>query len=276
MNMHFELNKIYNEDCYKAIKEMPDKSVDCIYTDIPYLYNQGGCGKSELGQRTAKMRAELIGATELYEQAKKGGDIRSESLRIAKNCKEAYSQIVDLENGIDYTILDEFVRVLKKINCFIWCSKLQILDILKFFVEKHGCLFEILTWCKTNPLPTCSNKWLPDIEYCLYFRESGVKLNDGTALKKKWYISPLNTQDKEKFAHPTIKPLKLVEQHLLHATQPNDIILDPFIGSGTTAVAAKNIGRYYIGFEINPNYYNIAVKRLNNEQADGQMSMITF
>lgn len=55
----FELNQIYNEDSYSAIKDIPDKSVDCIYTDIPYLYCNGGIGHSEMCERTARKKEEL-------------------------------------------------------------------------------------------------------------------------------------------------------------------------------------------------------------------------
>lgn len=235
----FETNSIYNVDCYEAIKDIPDKSIDCIYTDIPYLYDNGGGGDSELSKRIANIDKELV----------------------------------DIKDGINFDILNEFIRVSKRINIYIWCSKLQILDIMNFFIKKHNCFFEILTWNKNNPTPACNNTWLPDIEYCLYFRESGVKLNDGYELKSKWYSSPINKKDKDKFSHPTIKPIELVKRHLLHTTQPNDIVLDCFMGSGTTCVACKDIGRQYIGFEIEKKWFDIATDRLNKIDANGQTSM---
>lgn len=235
----FELDNIYNEDCYKAIKDIPDKSVDCIYTDVPYLITHGGSGASPL------------------------------SLRIKKIVEV---DLVDIKNGIDFDILNELIRILKKINIFIWCSKMQILDIMNFF-DKYNCNYEILVWCKDNPTLATNNVWLPDIEYCLYFREKGVKLNDGYENKSKWYSSPINKRDKDKFAHPTIKPIELVKRHLLHTTQPNDIVLDCFLGSGTTAVACKDIGRHYIGFEIDKKWYSIAKKRLEKIDANGQINM---
>lgn len=231
-----ELNKIYNMDCYTAIKEIADKSVDCIYTDVPYLYCNGGQGHSELSVRTARKKAELA----------------------------------DISKGIDYDILNHFKRVMKKINVFIWCSKMQILDFMNFFAD---CNSEILVWCKANPTPQTNNVWLPDVEYCLYFREKGVPLNNGYELKSKWYTSPINKKDKDLYDHPTIKPLQLVKRHLLHATQPNDIVLDPFMGSGTTAVAAKETGRQYIGFEIKDDIYQKAVDRTNGIIANGQYSL---
>ena len=127
----FETNHIYCEDSYKAIKDLPDKSVDCIYTDIPYLYNQGGSGNSPLGERTAKKRLELMGAFDKYEKCTSS---RKEALRIAKNKQKQHLDFISIEDGIDYGILDEFVRVMKKINCFIWCSKLQIFDIMQYFM----------------------------------------------------------------------------------------------------------------------------------------------
>ena len=237
-----ELNKIYNGDCYKLIKDIPDNSIDCIYTDVPYHIVSGGAGHSELALRINKIQ---------------NGDIDG------------------ITDGIDYKILNDFIRVLKRINCFIWCSKLQILDILEFF-NKTGCNFEMLVWCKDNPTPQTNNVWLPDIEYCLYFREKGVPLNDGYEYKSKWYSSPINKRDKDLYKHPTIKPLQLVKRHLLHATQPNDVVLDAFIGSGTTAVACRETGRQYIGFELNKKYFDITQDRINGITAGGQYSLFNW
>ena len=107
----------------------------------------------------------------------------------------------------------------------------------------------------------------------MYFREKGVPYNDGYELKGKYYISPANKGDKDMFNHPTIKPLPLVKRHLLHTTQPHDIVLDCFMGSGTTAVACQEIGRQFIGFEIEPKWCKVANDRLNKVDAYGQISM---
>lgn len=274
--MKFEdmINTIQLGDCYKIIKDIPDKSIDCIYIDIPYLYNQSGSGTSSLGERIAKKRLELMGLEQNYLDNK--GKSRGEALRIAKNVKKANIEIISIEDGIGFEIFNDMVRVMKKINIFIWCSKLQIPDILKYFVDEKKCYFEILTWNKTNPTPTTNNSWLPDIEYCLYFREKNVLLNNGYDLKSKWYISSINKKDKEKFKHPTIKPLNLVERHLKHTTQENDIVLDCFCGSGTTCVACKNTNRRYIGIELNSKWHKVAVDRLNNIQANGQQTLFTM
>lgn len=237
---NFETNNVYNVDCYKAIKELPDKSIDCIYVDIPYLFQQGGSGHSRIACQVKKMKKEL--------------------------------QDNNIYDGIDYNIFNDFVRILKKINCFIWCSKEQIYPILDWWMKNTDCTYQIMCWCKTNPVPMCNGNWLSDIEYCLYFNR-GTKLNDGFELKSKWFMSPINIKDKSKFLHPTCKPIELVKRHLLHTTQPNDIVFDCFMGSGTTCVACKDIGRQYIGFEIEQKWFKIAQDRLDKIDANGQISL---
>jgi DNA modification methylase len=221
------VNNIYHGDSYELIKEMEDNSIDLIYTDVPYLMQNGGKGAGAFGDRIHKLIRE---------------------------------DMHDIIEGFNYKILDDFIRVSKKVNIFIWCNKQQILKIMNYFKDYS---IEILFWAKTNASPFCNNNWLPDVEYCLYIREKGVKLNDGYDLKSKWYVSPTNKFDKDLYDHPTIKPLELVKRHILHTTQENDIVFDPFLGSGTTAVACSEIGRKYIGIEKNEEYYNIAVDRLN-------------
>jgi len=223
-----EINKIYLGDSYTLIKNIPDKSVDLVYIDIPYEMQSGGKGGGAFGDRIHNL-------------------IRKDMNNII--------------HGIDYKIFDELKRVMKKVNIFIWCNKQQIIDIITNFKDYS---MEIIVWAKDNPTPFTNNVWLSDLEYCFYFRETGVKLNDGYEIKSKFYKSPINKSDKDLYDHPTIKPLDLVKRHILHTTQENDIVLDTFLGSGTTAVACKETNRSYIGFEINESYYKIATDRLNN------------
>ena len=274
--MKFEemINTIQLGDCYELIKQIPDKSIDLVYIDIPYLYCSGGAGNSELCNSSARKKASLMGTEKQYLEAKAQGLSTSESLRIAKNSINKNMTFTNIENGIDYKIFDELCRVMKHIHIYIWCSKMQLLDIMKYFIEEKGCLFEIITWHKTNPMPTTNNSWLPDTEYCLTFREPSVtKLNDGIELKKKWYVSSLNVADKKHWNHPTIKPLELVKNHILHSSQPNDIALACFCGSGTTCVGAKETGRRFIGIEIDENYWKSANNRLKGMDDDGQLSI---
>lgn len=229
----YKLNQIYNEDCYEALKNIPDKSVDLIVTDPPYDFH---CG--------------AIQNTGLF-KSRKGIGHQSEIMKL------------NINNGYDMKILNELVRIMKKVNIYIWCNKTQIKDYLEFF-DDENITYTFISWHKTNCTPLTRNTFLPDTEYCLYFRQKGILLNDGYDLKHTYYISSSNSKDKDLYEHPTIKPLELVKRHILHSTQPNDIVLDCFLGSGTTCVAAKKTGRRYIGFEIDPTYYQIAQDRLNN------------
>lgn len=146
---------------------------------------------------------------------------------------------------------------------------------MKYWLEKEKDVnFNILCWCKTNCVPATNGSWLPNIEYCLVFKGKGTpKYNDGIENKSKWYISSTNKKDKDSYNHPTIKPLDLVKKHLLHSTNENDVVLDPFLGSGTTAMACKELKRQYIGFEIDKDYYNIAKDRLNGINQKGEIDL---
>lgn len=255
--MKFEdmINTIQLGNCYELIKDIPDKSIDLVYIDIPYL--------------TKNMTSGTGNIKKLSDFTKDKGSQRQETRR------QTFLELAKIMNGIDYSIFDELCKKMKNIYIYIWCSKEQILDIMNYFVKEKQCMFEILVWCKTNPTPFCNNTWLPDIEYCLLFREKGTKLNDGIELKSKYYVGKTNVKDKDKYSHPTIKPLELVKRHILHSTQPNDIVLDCFCGSGTTCVAAKETGRRFIGMEIDTTYHKIAVDRLNGINANGQTTIFT-
>jgi len=237
--MEIKPNNIYCGDCYELIKLMPDKSVDLIYTDIPYLIDNGGCSDNELSKRAKRLRNE---------------------------------ELETMRHGIDYSIFDEFCRVLKHIYIYIWCNKNQIYEILDYFVKK-GCYFEILCWCKTNPTPLTNNVWLPDIEYCLMFREKGCKLYGSYETKSKYYVSSINKEDKDNYLHPCCKPLPFIMNHIVNSTKENDIVLDPFMGSGSTMVSAKRLGRRYIGFEIEDKWYKVAQDRLQGINQKGELNL---
>lgn len=290
--------EIHNADCYDFIKSIPDKSIDLVYIDIPYLIEQ--CGKeikkSPIAQRIQRNEHELRGycGKEIKKlQELKDAMINSKNdeeyernrisfNRLQENIHLKTSNII---NGIDYSIFEELCRIMKRIYIYIWCSKEQINDIMNFFIQEKKCRFNLLVWCKTNPTPATNGSWLPDIEYCLVFKEDGTpRYNDGYELKSKWYVSAINKGDKDLYDHPTIKPLELVKRHILHSTQEGDTVLDCFMGSGTTGVACVETNRNFIGVEIDPHYFKIAEDRLKgisqkdrrNEQYEKENGIIRF
>ena len=185
--MEIKPNSIYCGDAYELIKEMPDKSVDLIITDPPYEFGTGGQGTGMFKDR---------GLPDTYKQ-------------IHEN---------DIGKGIDLKILDDFVRVMKKINIYIWCNKEQIYDYLTYFVKEKGCNWEMIIWAKDNPPPFLNGHYLKDKEYCLFFWEKGVKIKPSYKTGKTVYLTNTNTQDKAKFNHPTIKEISIIENLIKNST----------------------------------------------------------
>ena len=217
-------NEIYNMDCMEGLKLLNDNSVDLVIIDPPYLLNLNKVKKPT-------------------------------------NMNNYANELLNLKNGFDLKVLDILIQKMKKINIYIYCSKRQVKDLLNYFSDKN-CNHEILTWHKLNPSPLINNNYLPDTEYILFFREKGVKVYGNYHTKRKYYLSLTNKVDKQKYKHPTIKPLELIERHIINSSREGDLVLDCFCGSGTTLVGAINQNRRYIGFEIDKNYYEIAKKRI--------------
>ena len=222
----YSIDSIYNDDSYNCIKDIPENSIDLIVIDPPYLsdVNGGGC--------------------------------------FGKTKRPYHMETKELKNGINEDILNEIVRVMKKVNIYIFCNKDQLLFYLSYFVINKNCLFDLLVWHKKNPIPTCNNKYLSDTEYILYFREKGVKVYGNYKTKSKYFITSKNLNDKKLYNHPTIKPLSIIETLIYNSSNENDVVADFFIGSGTTAIACINLKRHFIGFEINSDYFNNAKKRI--------------
>lgn len=227
------ITKLLQGDCLELMKKIPDNSIDLIVTDPPYdisCTNGGG------------------------------------SINNIKKLNQSLKQLDEsgISNGYDIELFgDEFIRVLKDINIYLWCNKTQIYDYFNFYVGKHKCKFDIITWHKTNALPTYSNKYLTDTEYCLYFRKGGNRCKPSNYEDTKtFYIAPINHKDKKIYHHPTIKPLDITEKFIRNSSKENKIVLDPFMGSGTTGVACVNTNRNFIGMELDENYFNIAKNRI--------------
>lgn len=229
---------LYNGDCLDVLKTIPDNSVDLIATDPPYL----------------------ISATN-------GGGTINNVKKLNQSLKDL--TVVDITKGYDIEHFGkEFIRVMKEINIYVWCNKVQIPDYFEFYVKQHKCKFDIICWHKTNALPTYSNKYLSDTEYLLYFRKGkGKCFPESYEDAKTFYIAPINHSDKKKYGHPTIKPLDITQKIIRNSTKEGHIVLDPFMGSGTTGVACVNTDRNFIGIELDRGYFDIAEKRINEAKS---------
>ena len=225
------LNKIYNEDCLIGIKKIPDNFIDLVIIDPPYQINN----------HNVKYDSELARSIINYNN-------------------ELYD--TKLTNGYDYKILDELIRVLKKINIYIFCNGEQIPFYIKYFVVDRKCKMDIIIWNKTNALPLFNNKYLSDKEYCLYFRKGGYCSPKNYEDAKTVFYYPINIKDKKKWKHPTIKPEELIRKLIRNSSKEGDIVLDSFMGSGTTAISCIKENRNFIGYEINKEFYKICLKRI--------------
>ena len=227
--------ELYNGECLTYLKQMKDKCVDLVVIDPPYEIDQG----------------------------KSGGVFGADK-------QKYHNGIKHLTNGIKNNVLDELVRIMRKINIYIWCNKNQLRQYIDFF-EDLGATTDLLTWHKTNPIPTCNNKYLSDTEYLLYFRKDGVPMYGTFETKRKWYATPLNVEDKKYYSHPTIKPIEIIKNLIINSSKEGDTVLDCYMGSGTTGVACKLLNRDFIGCEIDKTYYDIAKKRI--DEAREQMTI---
>lgn len=263
-----EIDKIYLGDAYKLIKEIPDNSVDLIIIDPPYEFDSGE-GGGTFGTANRSYHKEYLS---LYHKTEKTKE--TERLRISANKVKQRKSLRLLSHGFKLALLNDLDKIMKKTNIYIWCSKKQLSKLLVYY-EKKECAIDVLTWHKTNPTPTINNTYANDTEYLVFAREKGVKVYGNYETKRKYYVTPANVADKKAFKHPTIKPINIIKNLIINSTQPNDIVLDCFAGSGTTCVAAKELGRHYIGIEIDPEYHKIAVDRVNGITASGQTSVFT-
>ena len=172
-------------DAYKLIKTVEDKTVDLIITDPPYDI-EGIHGSGVIKNRGISFHKEI--------EAK------------------------GLDKGLNSVILDDFCRVMKKINIYIFCNKKQVIQYLDYFVKGKGANWELLVLYKEDAVPFCGTHYLVDKEYCLYFWEQGAEVHIPYNRGKTVFLSRKNIYDKKDYKHPTIKPLDLIETLILNSS----------------------------------------------------------
>ena len=171
-----------------------------------------------------------------------------------------------LDKGFNITTLKDYLRVLRKANIITFCSKNQLGNYINW-IENKILSWVLITWHKRNPTPLLNNNYLPDTEYIFHIWKD-KKLSGNYETKKRYYITNVI---KNPYNHPTVKPLHIIRNLIINSTDKGDTVLDPFMGSGTTAVACEQIGRKWIGFEISKEYCDIANKWL--EKYRGQTKL---
>lgn len=221
-------------DWADLIRSIPDGNIDAIITDPPYEIATTGGPMVTRGGRTSMNELNAAGID-------KGFDIVS--------------------------FLDESVRLFAtpKHYCGVFFCSMKQLTTYLMWAERNGYRTAIGVWHKTNPIPLCGGKYLNDVEYWLYIKGSKSKIRGEYATKSMVYSSQTNRTDKKLFDHPTIKPTELISRFVLNHTDECGTVLDPFMGTGTTGVVCRQLGRSFIGFEINEKHFNTSLERVNNE-----------
>jgi site-specific DNA-methyltransferase (adenine-specific) len=224
------------------MKEIPDNSIDLIITDPPY-YNQGSRPKySREGHNDVVTH---LGEWDKFENDEEFLDfIKKAIVEMARVLKDNGSMYIFCNDRYN-SYLRKFIREsenMKFASTIIWHKY----NSPPRFIEKAGFISskEIILFCYKGKNPTFN------------------KPKEFKDLLDVW-ISPM-TSTEERLGHPTQKPEFLMEKLIAISSNEKDLVLDPFIGSGTTAAACMNLNRDYIGMEIDPEFFGMAQKRLNS------------
>ena len=230
MSVPFEMNKIYNMDCLEFMKQVPDNYFDLVLTDPPYEISKSDPGNSSI-------------------------------MSLGKF--SSVGKLADISDGFDVDlVLNECLRITKKANMFVFCSNKQVSKIMQFG-ESRGFYTTALVWHKNNSAPFANGVWRGDIEFCIHIREKCAYFEGDANIKQKVTKLPANQSE---FGHPTEKPIRLVDKYLRIGATQGHKVFDPFMGSGTTAVACQSLGLEWCGCELEADYVAIANKRLKAVQ----------
>lgn len=227
-------NEIFNGDCLEILKNIGNEYIDLCIIDPPYKLTSGGCTTSAINGHFKKNGKATDGA--------KSGKIFKEN---------------DIKPS-DY--MKEIFRVLKDGSHFyVMCNDKHLKEMIQEGESAGFKLLNILVWNKGMHTPL--RYYLKNVEFVILFRKGkAIPIN---IMGSKALLNFNGIKGKQ---HPSEKPVELFEHFILNSSKENDIVLDCFIGSGTTAVAAINTNRKYIGIELDKDYYNMTNERIKNIQ----------
>ncbi len=238
---------IKNIDAFELLKSLDDKSIDLIVTDPPYWH------KKSPGKPYSERNTYETNSTFANSNLFKADGMMMQSMS-------------DFTDKDVYRLLPEFKRVMKIMNAYIFCND-TLVPYYAMWAEQNNLMFSILIWEK--PLSIINkNRFSQNIEYIVRIYDYGTALNkrDENYLYNK--VKRYNITDK---IHPTQKPIDLIREILLVSSNKQDLILDPFMGSGTTAIACIKEDRNFIGSEISKEFYQLANKRIEYETAQTKL-----
>lgn len=262
---------LYENDCIDILIRIPSGSIDMIFADPPYNIKKADWDKFESQEQYIAWSMKWI--SECSRILKENGslficgftevlaDLKHPSMRYFKYCKWLIWHYKNKANlGSDWGRSHESILLLRKSNKFT-----MNIDPIRIPYNEHTLKYPVRTQAETS-------------QYA-----------KGKAKRPAWSPHPLGAKPKdvieipttcngmgEKTKHPTQKPEELLRKFVLAASNPGDIVLDPFCGSGTTAVVAEQLGRHWIGCEINPEYNSWAIARIDSVKIKDVDSWIDF
>lgn len=225
--------QLLNKDCIEGMKTLADNSIDLIVTDPPYPTTaRGNAGNS-------------------------GGMLQKKINRQGR---------VFTHNNINVSeYAGEFYRILKEqTHCYVMTNHVNLYKMLTAFQDAGFKFTKCLIWDKGNKI--MGQYYMSQFEYILFFRKGKAKKinNCGTSD----ILSIPNKKNKSadgKNLHDTEKPVELMKILIENSSNVGNLVLDPFVGIGASAIACVESGRNFIGYELDSEYYNVALQRVKDE-----------
>ena len=227
-----EINKIHNQDCFSLFNELKQSSIDLILTDPPYTISK------DTGFSSVKNGVKRFAVSMDF------GSWDKEQVDLLQMCNSFY----------------DLIRVGG--TCIVFYDIWKITE-LKSAMELSGFkMLRLIQWEKSNPVPLNSSvNYLTNSREIAILGVKGGKPTFNSKYDTGVYTYPIE-HGRHRF-HPTQKPYNLIKDLVLKHSNKDDIVLDPFMGSGTTVVACVDTDRQYIGCEIDSEYYKLANDRIN-------------
>src|SRR5690349_3383150 len=250
--------RLYQGHCLPILAQIPESSVDLVFADPPYFHSNGGI-TCHAGRMVSVHKGDW--------DKSRGPDANHEFNR---------------------AWLAACQRVLKP-NGSIWVSgTAHVIHSVGFAMQQLGFkLLNDISWVKPNPPPNLSCRYFTHATETIIWAAKNSKsrhtfnyklmkeTNRGKQMKSVWEIKPSERWEKKFGKHPTQKPVALLERILLASSHEGDLVLDPFSGSGTTALAALRTRREAIALELSYEYLALTLQRLTQDLIGVELSLTT-
>jgi site-specific DNA-methyltransferase (adenine-specific) len=225
------INQIIHGDCLEVLKEFPDHSIDLIVTDPPYkTTSRGGVGNT-------------------------GGMLKSDVFK--------KGQVFKHNDITPEQFFPELYRVLKeRTHCYVMTNHKNLQEFINVATNCGFHFTKCLIWDKGNKI--MGHYYMSQFEYILFFRKGSAKRINNCGTPDILSVPNRKTKGENgKNLHDTEKPIELMRILVENSSEPSDVVLDPFVGIGTTAIACLNTDRKFIGIELDEQYVEIARRRIN-------------